>query len=172
MISISGEDGDDFLWLGDNRDFGSGGIGNDVIVGDIVAQPGNAVVDDTMVGDAGNDTLIGNGGADLLYGDDATIDGGTYAAMADWLFGGNGNDTLFGGRGDDVLIGDLGGETGTDIIYGGLGADTMIGGALNDLLDGGDGDDWIFANGAGDAVVSGAGRTRSGSSTTRAPSRR
>ncbi len=115
------------------------------------------MADDTMVGDAGNDTLIGNGGADLLYGDDQTFDGGSFAAMADWLFGGGGNDTLHGGRGDDVLIGDLAGETGADLLYGGAGADTLIGGALNDLMDGGDGDDWIYTNGAGDVVLSGTG---------------
>ncbi|MEQ1906383.1 MAG: FG-GAP-like repeat-containing protein, partial [Pirellulaceae bacterium] len=72
------------------------------------------LLENKLIGGAGNDTLAGIGandylsggpGDDFLFGggDNDQLDGG---AGKDNLYGGTGNDTLLGGDGDDQLIGD------------------------------------------------------------------
>jgi Ca2+-binding RTX toxin-like protein len=59
-IVIFGENGDDRMIGGRDRDFLGGGGGDDRLVG----QQGG----DDLAGNAGNDSLIGEGGADALNG--------------------------------------------------------------------------------------------------------
>jgi Ca2+-binding RTX toxin-like protein len=74
--------------------------------------------DDNLTGGAGADTLLGEAGDDTLRGGDG----------ADQLFGGDGSDLFFGGSGDTIDGGagfdrlnlrGLGGDTGTNVLYGG-----------------------------------------------------
>jgi len=76
-------------------DSGSGGSGNDLVLG-----TGNA---DTLTGGDGDDCIVGGSGNDSLAG-------------------GNGNDVLVGGDGDDDLSGDAGAG---DECYGQAGTDTF-----------------------------------------------
>ncbi|WP_421447906.1 calcium-binding protein [Ectopseudomonas khazarica] len=132
----SGQQGD---WL-------SGGLGEDLLVGDV----GN----DVLLGGGGKDTLFGGAGDDILAGDLDFTPGLFWAieesgnvfrrvfhavsidanngklANSDFLFGGTGNDYLAGWDGDDWLSGDAD-------------HDTLVGGSGNDLLFGGDGNDYL-----------------------------
>ena len=121
----------------------TGGIGNDVLVGNAIGN--------ILRGGAGADQLDGRGGADVLdgwFGDD-TLTGGT---GADTLLGGFDNDELWGGLDPDLL---LGGQ-GNDKLRGGSGADTMSGGSgedryevddVNDVVTelAGEGGDFVFS---------------------------
>uniref|UniRef100_UPI002609C06D Ig-like domain-containing protein n=1 Tax=uncultured Shewanella sp. TaxID=173975 RepID=UPI002609C06D len=111
-------------------DQASGGLGNDIIFGDLVEFSGingqgitalqNLVAQKTQV-DA-NDVSVQDIHAFITanpsYFDVANADDG-----ADNLIGGIGNDILFGQGGNDTLIG----GTGDDTLIGGLGSDTMTG---------------------------------------------
>ncbi len=146
-----------------------GGSGNDILVGNAVANVLNggdgsdtasyrsatagviaslATASGTG-GDAAGDTYIsienleGSAFADMLTGD----------ANANTLTGGAGNDMLWGGGGNDTLLG----GTGADTLYGGTGNDTLLGGAGDDILFGDSGND-ILRGGAGyDRLTGGAG---------------
>lgn len=81
----------------------------------------------TGYGNILNNKIIGNAGNDLFYG---------YGGN-DWILGGNGNDTLYGSIGNDTLDGGNGndylyGQAGDDAMYGGNGNDTF---GVNSLLD-------------------------------------
>ncbi len=77
---------------------------------------------ETLTGTAGNDLIRGLGGSDALSGLDGndTLEGGD---GDDYLNGGLGNDTLDGGAGDDQLHAGTVGETGNNVLIGGVGAD-------------------------------------------------
>nr|WP_252727114.1 Hint domain-containing protein [Paracoccus sp. C2R09] len=102
----------------------------------INAITGN-VLDNELLGLAGNDTLIGNAGNDTLDGgaDNDSIDGG---ADDDLITGGTGNDTLTGGTGNDTFsyaAGD-GSDTITDFNASGATGDFGDGdNSNNDFLD-------------------------------------
>ena len=136
-----------------------GGYGNDLIVGDDVANKFQGIDgNDTLDGGIGNDTLNGGLGDDSLIGGDgidtASYDTATGSVTVDLVSntanGAGGNDVLssienlVGSAFDDTLIGDsnanfLSGGAGEDYLKGDGGNDTLVGGEGNDLLDGGDG---------------------------------
>ncbi|MCL2892705.1 immunoglobulin-like domain-containing protein, partial [Brenneria tiliae] len=130
----------------------SGGIGHDIIFGDVVKF-----------------NHIESNGYNALqqYIADKTTDGDTSSvtakSMHDYIVAhsdefnlsstGDGNDILNGGAGDDILYGQGGDDTliggaGNDILYGGDGNDTLLGGTGDDILIGGAGDD-VLTGGAG-----------------------
>jgi serralysin len=142
-----------------------GGTGNDVIVGNQVANG--------LTGGAGADTISGEAGNDMVHG----------GAGNDQLDGGSGSDTLDGGDGDDRILGSPGiGPDGSaregDYYMGGAGADTVTGGPGNDhiygneltttagtsdgadSLSGGDGIDYIQGNAGADRIDGGGGADR------------
>ena len=75
-----------------------GTAGDDNFAG---AETGDASVDDTLYGLAGNDTISGNEGDDFIDGGDGD----------DSLYGGAGDDFMIGGLGSDTLSGDAGNDT-------------------------------------------------------------
>jgi Ca2+-binding RTX toxin-like protein len=112
------------------------------------------------LGFAGNDTMRGGALADELYGCDGNDKLYGYAGD-DVLIGGNGNDLLDGGEGDDYLEGGPGNDTykdlyGDNIIFDEGGNNKITTGAGEDLIITGDGKDTINA-GAGDDVISAGG---------------
>lgn len=163
-----------------DRDFMSGGAGNDTLRG----GTGN----DFLTGDADDDTL---GAAvvlidhyeptpiyeegDALFGGVQSLD--IYDGLGedgdDRLFGGAGNDTLRGGADDDRLFGEAGDDTlgaeyktayqvlaGYKLKVGGCdfgedGDDTLYGGAGDDVLRGGDGADFIHGEDGKDKLYAG-----------------
>lgn len=127
-----------------------GGAGNDTLT----TGSGN----DTLDGGFGNDSLMAGDGNDSLIGGDGsdTLDGG---AGNDVLDGGIGNDSLVAGEGNDSLSGgdgndSLDGGTGNDVLDGGIGNDSLVAGEGNDSLGGGDGSDTLDG-GAGNDVLDG-----------------
>jgi len=141
----------------------AGGIGNDTIVGNVLANQLNGRNgNDTLNGGAGNDTLGGGGGTtDRLIGgtgsDTAWYYDGIYISMDKWAgitvslenpainTGDAAGDiydsieNIWGTLYDDKLYGDaqanmLRGDNGADAIYGRTGNDTLIGGLGADRL--------------------------------------
>jgi hypothetical protein len=127
---------------------GSGGLGDDVLIGSAGAD-GLAGADDggDPPEDNGNDTVSGGGGPDDLVGlrGNDKVDGGD---GDDVLAGGPGNDVVDGGPGDDDIewiegndaLSDSGGD---DQLLGGPGLDEILAVAGRDPVDAGDGDDLI-----------------------------
>jgi Ca2+-binding RTX toxin-like protein/subtilisin-like proprotein convertase family protein len=140
-MTLSGNNGDNWLWGnagndtligGGGNDFISGGAGADTLVG--------GTGDDTFVVDNANDIVIENANegtdtvltlikdytlaANVEVGGILATDGATLRAndQGNSLWGGQGNDTLIGGAGNDTLSG--GG--GHDILTGGGGSDTFV----------------------------------------------
>ncbi|WP_431191543.1 Ig-like domain-containing protein [Pectobacterium colocasium] len=124
----------------------NGGLGNDILFGDVVSFPnidGNGItaLQNYIGKQLGMQTgvptakemhsYIATHGAefDLSSAKDGndTLNGG---AGNDILFGQGGNDTLIGGEGNDLLYG----GAGDDILIGGPGGDTLIGGAGADIF--------------------------------------
>ncbi len=172
--TLSGEDGNDFLYGGSDADFISGDGGND-----------------TLYGAAGNDALSGGVGDDNIQGGDGndSIDGGDGADSIDTgqgldsVQGGNGNDNInghatanqsfsynaytgakliAGGAGDDFIYGGLDadalrGDDGNDSLHGGSGNDTLQGNAGADQLDGEEGNDSLSSGSGNDSLQGGAG---------------
>ncbi|TNE67306.1 MAG: matrixin family metalloprotease [Alphaproteobacteria bacterium] len=150
---ISGSDYDDTLGGNVLNNWIVGGAGNDTLSGNVGV--------DTIEGGAGDDVIRGNYTADSLSGD----------AGADAVFGGYGDDTVYGGDGNDTLLGErdsdyISGGEGADLIGGGTEADTLYGDAGNDTLkgsegadfiDGGTGDDSIEGGQGADTITGGAG---------------
>ncbi len=124
QISISGDDGDDWLIGTLWSDSISGGAGSDVIFG-----WGGA---DLIHGNEDGDVLFGGGGGDEIHGDDGF----------DIAFGGGGGDCIYGEADSDVLFG----QAGEDAMDGGADLDVMLGGADDDLMHGGDGPDVMLGN--------------------------
>ena len=105
---------------------------------------------DALYGEDGNDTLKGGGGADYL-------DGGTGVNTADYAFSTAGVYVdLTSGTGSG---GDAQGDTLVNIqnVSGTQYADTLVGNSQANTLLGGDGDDVIYAEGAGDDCDGGNG---------------
>jgi Ca2+-binding RTX toxin-like protein/subtilisin-like proprotein convertase family protein len=140
-MTLSGNDGDNFLWGNTGNDTLIGGAGNDFISGGagadtLVGGTGN----DTFVVDNAGDTVVENPGegidtvltllkdytvaANVEVGGILSTDGATLRAndQGNSLWGGHGNDVLIGGAGNDWLSG--GG--GHDILTGGAGNDTFV----------------------------------------------
>ena len=155
--TISGGNGDDFIYGASGNDLLFGDAGNDSIYG--------SLGDDSLDGGSGNDYLSGGDGADTLVGGDGN----------DSFFGGFGNDLILGGYGDDVL--NKVDETGNDTVYGGEGNDlinftkiagnklifgengndSLYGGISNDTINGGAGDDSINGGAGDDSLIGGDG---------------
>lgn len=116
-------------------------------------QQTKTLLDDFLVGDAGDSILRGGFGNDIILGltGDDRISGGQ---GNDVLLGGQNNDQLSGGQDNDFLFG----EEGNDLLQGDQGRDFLDGGVGNDTLLGGDGGD-ILIGGAGgtDTLTGGAG---------------
>jgi len=158
---VSGGDGNDTIFTGDDRDTIFGDAGNDFIDGGIDADEidggdGN----DTIIGGEGSDTITGGAGGDLIFGgldpslpDELNIPDDTDLVTdngRDFIDGGDGNDTIFGQDDDDTILG----GAGDDMIDGGIDDDLIDGGSGNDTLIGDPGDDTILG-GTGDDLISG-----------------
>ena len=158
---VSGGDGNDTIFTGDDRDTIFGDAGNDFIDGGIDADEidggdGN----DTIIGGEGSDTITGGAGDDLIFGgldpslpDELNIPDDTDLVTdngRDFIDGGDGNDTIFGQDDDDTILG----GAGDDMIDGGIDDDLIDGGSGNDTLIGDPGDDTILG-GTGDDLISG-----------------
>ncbi|EAQ27033.1 Hint domain-containing protein [Roseovarius sp. 217] len=158
---VSGGDGDDVILTGDDADTITGGTGADVIDGGIDADlidgdEGN----DTLIGGEGSDTINGGAGDDVIYGgldpsfpDEFNIPDATDPEPdngRDLIDGGDGNDTIFGQDDDDTIFG----GAGDDVIDGGIDNDSIDGGAGADVLTGGQGDDTV-TGGTGNDTLSG-----------------
>lgn len=96
--------------------------------------------------------------AQLLADTVQNIDG---TALADTIYGSNGNDVIYGAGGNDTIYGNGGndriyGGAGNDIVYGGAGSDAMFGEGDSDtfyLGDGRNGDVDYINGGAGSDVL-------------------
>ena len=149
---------------------GSGNVLDNLIVG--------GAGDDTLTGNGGNDTLLGGGGDDLLRG----------GVGADRMAGGTGNDSYFvddigdqvienGGEGNDTVTASIdyvlpanvealrlqdGAIAGTgnaldNLITGNSAANRLDGGAGADTIVGGDGDDTLLGGDGNDSLTGGSG---------------
>ena len=147
-----------------------GGSGNDVLIGNAVANvlTGGAG-DDQLEGQEGNDLLRGGPGADQLAGGSG-IDAADYSTATAAVVVNLGNPGQNGGEatGDTYLSienvtgsrhdGDvLTGDDGDNAIDGLDGYNTLDGGAGNDTLIGGAGPNFIYAGYGDDTVTGGAG---------------
>lgn len=145
-----GNDGNDRLVGGSERDVLRGGNGNDRILGN--------AGDDSLHGDWGDDVILGGDGNDRLlgwHGNDSLLGqhGDDYVSGYlgnDWLSGGAGEDVIKGHEGNDRLMG----GAGNDQLYGWKGNDQLIGGNGDDYLSGYTGND-VLAGNRGDDVLKG-----------------
>ncbi|MDT8326987.1 MAG: Hint domain-containing protein [Roseovarius sp.] len=161
---VSGGDGNDTITTGDDADTITGGAGDDVIDGGIDADliEGNDGAD-TIIGGEGSDTIRVGAGDDLVYGgldpsfpDELNIPDATDPVTnngQDLIFGEAGNDTIFGQDDDDTIFG----GTGDDVIDGGIDNDVIDGNDGNDDLSGGDGDDSLRGQAGADTLDGGLG---------------
>ena len=163
--TISGNDGNDLIWVGVGHHVVSGGSGIDTLGSNATDLPSGVTWSLALQGSPQATThgTIDMSGFENLSGtehdDSLTGDGG-----ANLLAGGLGNDTLSGGAGNDILYGDglvtvdtHGGGSGPIVTY--ADATTVLGGvAGNDVLDGGKGDD-VLNGGSGDDVLTGGNGT-------------
>jgi serralysin len=177
------------IWRGTVIEHAESGRGNDVLLGNGVANrlsggAGNDRLrglngDDTLIGGFGNDTLIGGAGRDVaLYGGSRalTIDLQRTDAQAtgqgrDML---RGIESVVGGTKGDIISGNLAantlwggggadtliGRSGNDRLFGQAGHDRLIGGPGRDMLDGGAGNDVLTGGGGADTFVWNGGRDR------------
>ena len=140
LVTLRGDEGNDFLYAGESSHEIHGGDGNDNIQGSNVA--------DLIFGGLGEDFIQAFAGEDEIYGDDGN----------DRIYGGQDDDLIFGGEGDDLLVGGVGivfpVVDGNDVIYGEGGNDDIDGGEGNDTLSGGEGND-VLRGKAGDDVLAG-----------------
>ncbi|HEY0312051.1 MAG TPA: M10 family metallopeptidase C-terminal domain-containing protein [Allosphingosinicella sp.] len=150
-----------------------GGGGNDVIIGNDVANvlDGRAG-DDTITGNGGNDTLNGGLGADAMAGgtgdDGYFVDNAgdriaelanegtdTVSATISYTLTDNVENLVLTGTAADgtgnVLDNVITGDAADNHLFGGAGNDTLVGGDGNDLLDGGAGAD-AMSGGMGNDV--------------------
>ena len=182
--TITGGNGNDFLYGMGGNDTLNGGAGNDVLDGgegadNLQGGTGN----DKMTGGEGNDRLDGGEGADLMVGglgNDTYIVDNNGDIVTEGLNGGtdavqitlhnytltNNVETLvftgtgaFTGRGN-AIANTITGGSGNDFLYGMGGNDTLYGGAGNDALDGGDGADNLQGGAGNDKLTGGAGNDR------------
>lgn len=112
----------------------------------------SAVIDVTVLADAGADVVQTGAGNDFVngaFGDDVVSSG----AGNDWVRTGDGNDTLRGDDGNDKLVGSGGGDvlyggSGDDVTYGGAGSDALWAETGQDLASCGTGPDHAYVDGA------------------------
>ncbi|MFM5240084.1 VWA domain-containing protein, partial [Aeromonas veronii] len=139
--------------LGAGNDVADGGVGNDILFGDVLNT-------DTLASELGLDLPQGSGW--LVFETLESSHGWTREQTVDYirthitelsgessrsggndtLYGGSGNDILFGQEGNDTLVGGVGddyldGGSGSDILSGDLGKDILIGGLGSDTMTGG-----------------------------------
>ncbi|HYJ70371.1 MAG TPA: calcium-binding protein [Nocardioidaceae bacterium] len=150
---VLGLGGNDTICLGDGRDSGKGGVGDDRFVSD--APDGS----DSYVGDGGRDsvsyqlrTASVNVSIDGDADDGATGEGDNVRLSVENVTGGAGNDAI---SGSDVDNGLFGGD-GNDDLRGGLGNDSISGGNDSDQLIGNAGNDFGFGNAGNDTWLSAA----------------
>ncbi|GLW38646.1 hypothetical protein Pcaca04_25820 [Pectobacterium carotovorum subsp. carotovorum] len=120
----------------------NGGLGNDILFGDVVSFPnidGNGI---TALQNYIGKQLGMQTGVPTAKEMHSYI--ATHSAEFDLSSANDGNDTLSGGAGNDILFGQGGN-------------DTLIGGEGNDLLYGGSGDDILIGGAGGDTLIGGAG---------------
>ncbi|WP_235319710.1 retention module-containing protein [Pectobacterium fontis] len=122
----------------------NGGLGNDILFGDVVSFPnidGNGITAlQNYIGkqlDMQTGVPTAKEMNSYISAHSAEFDLSSAKDGNDILNGGTGNDILFGQGGNDTLIG----EEGNDLLYGGAGDDILIGGAGGDTLMGGAGAD-------------------------------
>lgn len=177
--TLSGSSSDDVIFGNDGNDTLNGNDGNDLIYG----GDGNDLVNggqgaDTLMGGTGNDELNGGSGADTMIGglgndayvvddiDDVVTENANQGtdivqSSIDYTLGANvENLTLTGsadlnGTGND-LANTITGNSGNNIISGGLGVDYLYGGAGNDTLDGGVGSDYMYGGDGDDVYIVGS----------------
>jgi uncharacterized delta-60 repeat protein len=119
---------------------------------------GQAELEVTLIGRAGNDNLFGSPGNDRLFANQGA-DFITAGTGDDTVTAGQDNDGVLGGTGNDVLSGNLGndqllGNDGDDVIFGNAGIDYIDAGNGNDIAFGGRDHDGI-SGGEGDDVLLG-----------------
>jgi trimeric autotransporter adhesin len=179
----------------DNPGFGHTGIGNDLAniitggAGDdhLYGKGGTDTLfgangNDFLDGGAGNDTMVGGRGADTYIVDNSgdkvletqvphedtklvrdvvqtTLAAYTLTAnVEDLQYTGSSAFKGYGNSGDNVITGGIGNDTlsgleGDDILYGMGGNDTLSGGAGRDLLDGGTGADTMSGGDGNDTYI-------------------
>ncbi len=155
IADLIGSNGADTLVGNAMNNHIEGGIGDDLVAG------GTGLLNDTLMGGAGNDTLSYalateavlvdladslTGSGDVIGAFEAVIG----SAFADTLYGTQGGNTLAGGGDGDLLDADYG----NDLLEGGDGADTLLGGIIGDAdtIHGGDGVDTLFWFDAGGTI--------------------
>ena len=168
-ITAAGTSGDNILIGQAGADLITGGISDDMIIGDIAVLlmdtyqnvlPGQSAndritymaglrtdiaYDDVLNGDAGNDFIMGGFGADILHGNDGQdfLIGDTVIMLRGWSV-----------QADGSILEELKVDTnfayltgGYDLVHGDDGPDVMIGGLGPDLFYGNTADDLIHSDG-------------------------
>lgn len=157
--SIAGGEGNDTITGGKGNDVIDAGGGDDLILA--LLEPGKGDGKDTYSGGTGIDTLDFTGSTEAvnitLSGGSATFGSDTIRFMEN-LTGGDIGDRLIGDSGANVLRGglghdSLGGGSGNDTVFGGEGADSIDGGANNDVIVGGAGADQLTGGSGSDQFV-------------------
>ncbi|MBO2676808.1 type I secretion C-terminal target domain-containing protein, partial [Shewanella algae] len=124
-----------------------GGVGNDIIFGDVLRFNGiqgqgedalKAYVADKLGQTEATDAEIHS----YIRSHPTEFDFSSIDDRGDSILGREGDDILFGQGGNDDLLGDIGNDTvfggvGNDYIFGGTGADYLVGGTGSDRLDAG-----------------------------------
>ncbi len=182
QVTLDGNDGDDYLRLGDTM---RGGAGNDTLVGGFEIDGGDGI--DLMVTaafriDLGTGTIHSNQ-QDAVIGhfvnieaiefrstDDFPAFNLTGSAFDDVVFYGYGDFHGSGGLGNDYfastyvqgqsrasLVEGIGPFVSVSVISGDDGNDTMLGGIVDNIFHGGEGDDWLETLGYRDSLSGDAG---------------
>lgn len=164
--TLTGDEGDNWLWGIGGADTLNGGAGNDELQGD--GEFNGDYHNDIMDGGDGIDTVSYWDNGTRLEGVNVNLDEGTGGTTAggeddvliniENVIGTQHDDTIFGSEVDNRLEGAEGndflrGEAGADELLGGEGDDILRGGAGNDFLDGGEGDDRVSYFGSGSVTV-------------------
>ncbi|MFM4759200.1 VWA domain-containing protein [Aeromonas veronii] len=142
--------------LGAGNDVADGGVGNDILFGDVLNT-------DTLASELGLDLPQGSGW--LVFETLESSHGWTREQTVDYIrthitelsgesSRSGGNDTLYGGSGNDILFG----QEGNDTLVGGVGDDYLDGGSGSDILTGDLGKD-ILIGGLGSDTMTGAGES-------------
>lgn len=157
--SIAGGEGNDTITGGKGNDVIDAGGGDDLILA--LLEPGKSDGKDSYNGGTGIDTLDFTGSTEAvnvtLSNGSATFGSDTIRFMEN-LTGGDLGDKLIGDSGANVLRGglghdSLGGGSGNDTVFGGEGADSIDGGANNDVIVGGAGADQLTGGSGSDKFV-------------------
>lgn len=171
--TIFGDEGHDTLYGDAGNDILYGGIGDDLLIGGIGNdQLSGGIGADVMEGGEGDDSYSVDNVGDQVIETTGPFSGydrvtstinyqltanvemlillgtagltGTGNALANSLYGSDGNDTLYGGAGTDLIVG----GKGADLLYGGADNDTFVfragesnpGGTLDRIMDFASGD--------------------------------